>query len=557
GIQREKRALGYSVASVAGEDLQRKPNNDVAQLLNGKVAGVNITQTSGTTGAGMNIIIRGYTSINGTNQPLFIVDGVPFNTNTNTQSTFTGGSLNSSSRFLDLDPNNIAGIEVLKGLSASVLYGEQGRNGVVLITTKTGSAGAQNDDFEVSITQGVYATQIASLPEYQDVYGNGFHQFPAFFFSNWGDRIDNVDSVAHPYSQFRDPALAAAFADEFGGTQYAYRAYDNAAPFFDTGLASQTSLSLSGRSGNTSINSTISYATEDGFLPNNTLDKLNVGLGFDTKLSDRMRLNTSINVAVTDTKAPPLGASTGSSAAGSGSAIYANILYTPRTVDLNGLPFQNPITNESVYYRAGNDIPNPNWLVENTSATSSTTRLTGKMSLSYDILDNLTVTYRGGYDTYYEFQEYIINSGIGPGPANPILDQGLYRTTHIRNDIFDHTGLINYSKDLSSDLRLTALVGLNARLDRYDRDGLESTGQSTFGFIEHANFSATGPNNSFANPGFQNIQFRSAENLYAVYTSINLDYKDFLYLNVQARNDWSSTVESDQQSILYPSISAS
>ena len=181
GIQREKRALGYSVASVDKEALERRPNNDVAQLLTGQVAGVNITQTSGSAGAGMNIIIRGYSSVNGSNQPLFIVDGVPFNTNTNNTSGFTGGSLNSSSRFLDIDPNNIENIQVLKGLSATVLYGEQGRNGVVLVTTKTGSTGGDAGTFDVSITQGVFVSEIASLPDYQDIYGNGFHQFPAFF----------------------------------------------------------------------------------------------------------------------------------------------------------------------------------------------------------------------------------------------------------------------------------------------------------------------------------------------------------------------------------------
>ncbi|MFK7951660.1 MAG: SusC/RagA family TonB-linked outer membrane protein [Ekhidna sp.] len=553
GIQREKRALGYAVSSVDSDALERRPNNDVAQLLNGKVAGVNITQTSGTAGAGMNIIIRGYTSIGQSNQPLFIVDGVPFNTNTNADSGFTGGSLNSSSRFLDIDPNNIAGIEVLKGLSATVLYGEQGRNGVILITTKAGAAGRSKEAMSVTLTQGVFASKIASLPDYQDQYGNGFHQFPAFFFSNWGDDVSNVETVPHPYSQFRDPALLAAFP-EFAGVDYEYKAYDNAPAFFETGITSQTSLGLSASNGKTSVNSTISYVTEDGFMPNNNLEKINFGIGLDSKLGERLTLNTTMNLALTETSAPPLGASTGSSASGNGSAFYANILYTPTTVDLNGLPFENPLTGASVYYRGGNDIPNPNWLAEYTRFSSDVSRVSSKTSLTYDILDNLSVTYRGGYDTYYEFQEYVINKGIGPGPANTALNAGLYRTTHIRNSIWDHTGLINYNANLNQDLNLGVLVGVNARLDNFERDGLESTGQNAFGFIEHGNFTTTSSINSFQGT---DIQTRRQQNLYAVYTSVNLDFRDFLYLNLQARNDWSSTIEKDNQSILYPSASLS
>jgi TonB-linked SusC/RagA family outer membrane protein len=554
GISREKRSLGYSVTSVGKEALERRPNNDIAQLLNGQVAGVAVTSTSGTAGGGMNMIIRGYSSINGSNQPLFIVDGVPFNTNTNAESGFTGGSLNSSSRSLDIDPNNIAGIEVLKGLSATVLYGEQGRNGVVLITTKGGSAGSGAKGFDISLTQGVFASEIASLPEFQNTYGNGFHQFPAFYFSNWGDNVANVGTVNHPYSNFSDPSLISAFPEFQDGTQYEYKAYDNAAPFFRTGITSQTSLSLSGNTEKSSFSTTLSYINEEGFMPDNSLEKTNIGLGFNTKLTDKLTLNSTLNVALTETTAPPLGASTGSSASGDGSAFYANVLYTPRTVDLNGLPFEHPVDGRSVYYRGGNDIPNPNWLVKYTDANSSVSRLSGKTSLTYDIADNLSITYRGGYDTYYEFQEYIVNKGIGPGPANPVLNSGLYRTTHIRNNIWDHTALANYSKDINEDLNFSILVGANARLDTYKQDGLESTGQNKFGFVEHGNFVNKSSTNSFTGG---DIQRQQENNLYAIYSSINLDYKSFLYLNLQGRNDWSSTLEEDRNTIFYPSASVS
>jgi TonB-dependent SusC/RagA subfamily outer membrane receptor len=171
GIPQEKASLGYGVASLDKSSLQARSEKDVARLLRGKATGVDITQTSGMAGSGTNVIIRGYSSITGSNQPLFIVDGIPFNSDTNNDGSFASGGGASSSRFLDLDPNTIENVSILKGLSATVLYGEAGRNGVILITTKNGSAGSSAEKgFEISFTQNASATRVANLPDYQDTY---------------------------------------------------------------------------------------------------------------------------------------------------------------------------------------------------------------------------------------------------------------------------------------------------------------------------------------------------------------------------------------------------
>lgn len=138
GIKREKKALGYAVSSVGEEDLEQRADGDVARVLSGKASGVNITAAGGMSGSGTNVVIRGLSSFSGSNQALFVVDGVPFSSDTNAQGNFLDGNTGSS-RFLDLDPNNIASVEVLKGLAAATLYGTQGKNGVILITTKAGS----------------------------------------------------------------------------------------------------------------------------------------------------------------------------------------------------------------------------------------------------------------------------------------------------------------------------------------------------------------------------------------------------------------------------------
>jgi len=176
GIEREKKALGYAVSSFGSEDIAQKSDGDIGRVLRGKAPGVDVTQTNGMSGSGTNIIIRGYTSITQNNQPLFVVDGVPFNSESNEANNFLDGQTESS-RFLDLDPNSIESVNVLKGLSATVLYGEQGRNGVILVTTKNGSRiGVNNKKTEVTVSQSYFASEIASLPDFQNNFGGGFYQ---------------------------------------------------------------------------------------------------------------------------------------------------------------------------------------------------------------------------------------------------------------------------------------------------------------------------------------------------------------------------------------------
>ena len=183
GIKREARSLGYSVKRVGSEEIEQKGQADVARTLQGKVAGVNITNTTATSGSGTNIVIRGMTSITGSNQPLFIVDGVPFDASTPGGAFFNG--ITQSSRFLDLDPNSIESVDILKGLSATVLYGQQGRNGVILVTTKNGSSSQTQKGMEATVSHSIFLNDPV-LPDYQNDYCGGFHQLFGFFFSNGG-----------------------------------------------------------------------------------------------------------------------------------------------------------------------------------------------------------------------------------------------------------------------------------------------------------------------------------------------------------------------------------
>ncbi|GAB2491951.1 SusC/RagA family TonB-linked outer membrane protein [Algoriphagus taiwanensis] len=558
GIEREKKALGYAVTSVGNEQLENRPEADVARVLQGKVPGVNITSTNGMSGSGTNMVIRGYSSATGSNQPLFVVDGVPFNTSTNNANGFTTGGAATSSRFLDIDPNNIESMSVLKGLSATVLYGDQGRNGVILITTKSGAS--KRKAAEVTVNQSFFANEAASLPTYGQVYGNGFQQAPGFFFSNFGPRMDEGRTVNHPYATSSVAAVRNAFPEFWvdgvvGGTpvQYEYKAYaDPSEIFFRTGLVSNTSVQIAGGSDRTGFNASFGYTDEEGYLPGNELEKFNFGLGINSAITDKLSVNSSFTYAITNLLTPPVNAAFGSGPSGGIPSVFAHVLYTPRSVDLAGLPFENPVDRSSVYYRGGNDIVNPNWLVRNYVNSSDVSRFFNSTSVNYDINDNFSITYRLGLDTYSEVQELRYNRG---GPSSSLATtSGYYRTINITNTIWNQDLIINWKKDFSEKFGMSALIGGNSRFDDYEQVGVASQGQLAFGLFRHSNFTNSSSNDAYSGG---NMNFIVQERRFGVYTNLTFDYSDYLFLNLSARNDWTSTLEPENRSIIYPGASIS
>ncbi len=551
GIKKEKKALGYAVATISSDQIASKPSTDVARALTGKAPGVNITQTSGLSGSGTNIIIRGYSSINGSNQPLFVVDGVPFNSDTNTDRSFVQGGAAASSRFLDLDPNNIQEISVLKGLSATTLYGQAGRNGVILVTTKSGSSSDANKKFEISFSQSNFFNEIANLPDYQDEYGNGFYQNYSQAFSNWGPRFQGANPsqfggnflgisdngyvlVPHPYTQTN---FSEAFP-EFAGQSYEYRPYDSVEQFFDTGNVVTTSVGVNGSNGSTTYAVNAGRTVDEGFIDGNVYKRFNLSAGGSSKLSNNFTVSSSFNYANTERDTPPTAVGFGSNPAGA--SVFANILYTPRSVDLFGLPFENPLTNESVYYRAGNDIQNPRWTLKNIKDTESVRRFFGNVQAVYQINDWLNASYRLSLDSYSQHSERRANRG------GVQIVGGQFRTTNFFNSVWDHTFSLNFDKDLNDDFNLNGTIGFNPRRETADFDTTISTQQFIYNNFTHGNFEE-----QTAGSG------TTRQNIVGAYASATLGYKDFLYLTAAARNDWVSNLQPDTRSLFYPSASVS
>ena len=543
GIKREKKALGYSVSTVNKKDLELRPEGDIARVLTGKAAGVNIINTSGISGSGTNITIRAIGTITGNSTPLFIVDGVPFGGGTNENAGFTYGN-QTSSRFLDLDPNNIENVSILKGLSATTLYGELGRNGVILISTKNGSGSKGPKKTEISLSQSYFVNTISNLPEYNTKYGGGFDLSNGVtFFSNWGGAFTNPPVlVNHPYGR---ASLNAAFP-EYIGAKYEYKQYkNNVKDFFRTGNAKNTSLNISGSGSNAVYNANFSYLDDAGFIPGNNLNKLTFGIGGNAKLSNNFTVSGAFNYVTTKVKSPPTSTSFGSSA--SNASVFGDVLYTPTSVDLQGLPWENPLDHSHVYYRSNNGIQNPRWTLANSFTEDNVNRAYGNIQLKYDFSKGVSLSYRVGYDNYSEEQLYAQNKG------GAYVPDGTMRTSIGNNTIWDQTLLFNITEDLNNNFKLSVDAGINVRNDLFKQTGFTSTKQLVYGLLNHANFVNHTP---YSEDG-SNLNYQTDLETIGAFVQTSLGYKDYLYLNLGARNSWSSSLESNHNSILYPSATLS
>lgn len=564
GIQKEKQALGYAVAEVGADQLEQKSEGDIARILTGKASGVQITQQSGLSGSATNIIIRGLNSFSTSNQALFIVDGVPFSNDTNPQGTFINGN-NGSSRFLDLDPNNIESVNVLKGLAAATLYGSQGKNGVILITTKGGKAsrGGVSKKSEITVSTSIFFNEIASLPDYQNEYGNGFDQAFGWFFSNWGPNFrkagvdgwgndgafDDQGTLPHPYSTAAAATGIPQAFPEFANARYEWRPYDSVKNFFKTGTVVNTSINARGSSddGKISYNLNYGHLEDKGFTPGNSIIRNNISVGGSAQLSNKFTISGTLNYSRTNFVSPPVALSTGNGATGSGSSVFGDLWFTPRSIDFESLPFQNPITGGSVYYRQDNSIQHPRWTVANSGTEQLTNRVFGNASVGYDIDDHLNLNYRVGIDVYSENNlNYQNKGGVNSNSGDARLLSGIYSTWNNTNTIWDHNLVLTGNYDLTEQVGFAFNVGGTSRREVFDQNGISSDGQQVFGVLRHFNFL----NNN-------EIQLYTERNLVGLYGQFDFDYDNFIYLTLSGRNDWASNFAKENRTLFYPSASLS
>lgn len=530
GIKRNPKDLGYSVSSVKNTDVTENSEPDLIRAINGKVPGVNVNLSTGVAGAANQITIRGTSSLTGNTQPLIIVDGVAYsNTEVTTSDQTTGGG-GYESALSSLDPNNIASINVLKSTAASALYGSRAMNGVIVITTKSGSPGNNvNNKLSVTYSNGTYFENIANLPDYQNKYGAGNN----FQYNNvngsWGPSFSSLETVP-TWSN-----LLNAFPGQFNPTQPYKAKPNNVKDLFRTGTVLENSLNMNytGEEGN--FNLTLSDLNQDGYIPFNTYDRTSFSTGGSFKLKNGLTIGGNMSYSTTK----QVGGFFGENQYDGASSSFARVLFLARDWDFN-LPYEDPITGGSVVPNGGYD--HPLWSWKHDQIITNTQRTVSGINLSYSFNDNISASYRLGINKYNLDRRQIRDK-------NSRADQGVgsITTDNFSNEDIESTLLINFDYALTDKIGLAAIIGHNVFQNSTERVGFygrEFSVPDVFSLRNTKNVSNL-------------IDDRTRKRTIGAFADVTLSYDNYLFLNGTARNDWTSTLPTNNRSYFYPSGSLS
>ncbi|WP_457068213.1 SusC/RagA family TonB-linked outer membrane protein [Hymenobacter sp. UYAg731] len=536
GIERDTRSLGYATQQIKADQISQKSEPNVLSALQGKVSGVTITNSSGLPGSSTNINIRGITSLQGSNQPLFVVDGIPISNSldrTNGGSLGTLGGAQTSNRALDIDPESVESINILKGPAAAALYGSRAASGAVVITTKSGRNA--NKKLEITATSGFALQQVYGIQKFQNDYGQGLS----------GINLTAIPAAGGVYGDI-NTAGAASWGPRFGttptlanglllgnGALLPYRAYeDNISGFFRTGRLLTNGVSLRGGNADQNFILSVNNTDQKGISEFNDLTRTNIQLGGATKLLNKVTAGGSVNFTTTN----QLG-----SAIGNGSSAFGTLVNIPRSYDLQGLPYVNPTTGRSVFF-AGTD--NPRWNREFVTTTSDLTRFISVANVAYNITPWLNVMYRAGLDTYTDRRKGVFTPGAARVPTGQVLDQVFFRS--------EFTGdlIATMKKDnlFVEGLNANLLLGQQVNSRRFQSVTSRADNLLVAGF----------PNSSvasvYSNGTGENTSLRR---LLGYYGSLDLAYNNYLFLTLTGRADQSSTLPKNNNTFFYPSISGS
>jgi TonB-linked SusC/RagA family outer membrane protein len=537
GIQREVKSLGYGVERVGGDKVSQVSEPDPLRAMSGKIAGVNIIGTSGSAGSATRITIRGNSSLLGATQPLIVVDGIPYDNSTNgVGNQLTGGGA-FGSRFQDIDPNNIATINVLKGAAASALYGTRGANGVLVITTKTGGSRPSKKGMEVSVSSGISFENISNLPDYQNTYGTGVNGAYQQVNGNWGTPFigtrdyANVATIPHWYDGI--PGF-----ENLWGTTVPYQAYpNNTKDFFRTGTVYDNSIGFTAGNDKSNLAVIISNTTQNGYVPSEEFKRTNFSVGGNSTLDNGLVIGGNLAYTNSFQHNTQGGAI---NAVGNGSA-FGRILFQGRNWDLQGQPYQNPVTNGSIYFVDVSQSDNPIWSTKNAGLESNTDRYVASFNIGYNIKEWLNVTWRAGVNGYnQQTKDWFRPGSRGAGGSGQVTNMNV-RFQELQSDL-----LLTFNKDLSPDLNLRAILGHGFNQRVTENQAYQGTGYVDFYINDIDNTNAVIPIGGNY----------SKRRIVGVYADVSLGYKDFLFLNLTGRNDQSSTLPVANNSFFYPSVSA-
>lgn len=539
---------------------------DALRSLSGLHPSIQITSTGGISGSGTNAIIRGYSSLNATSDPLIIIDGIRFDSGNNQNSSVFsgGGTVTTPNRSFDISASEIIDIEILSSLDATIRYGEEAKDGVIIITTNREVESSLNDELSFQVQQSVYRTQIASRPDYQDEFGMGFDGTNFLTYSSWGPSFseqdpsffpgsfqginDGIVLLNHPLSNH---SLTNVAFPEFDNATYPYIAQPSAIDeFFNSGYSSETSIAAKYKKGGYFLNANYSGNWENGFTPNNTFKRNSFGTYFSYPLIESVRGRSTLNFIFTDVFTPTLSAGGGSGRdqIDAGPSIFSDLFYTPRSLGFD-FPYQNPESGGSAYYRVGNDILNPRWTAENAKAVNKTNRIYGKTEVEFSPTGNLNILYRYSFESYDENQEYRLNPTF---IANYPYQTGLFQTIELDRNHYEQLLLITLDNQGNENLKFDSDFGLNYNSEFINETGLESVDIRQLGIFEHDNFRSQIPVSSFTNDEFTFFHERRSFGFFAK----SIAYlNNWVYSELGLRGEWNSSLQHQNLSAWYPAVS--
>ncbi len=557
GVEREKKALGYAVTEIKGQEVAKSSTLSPVLALKGKVAGVDIAPTEGSVFGGSRITIRGNSTLGGNNQPIFVVDGVIVDNDLSGGNEYGGADWGNNLKNLNAD--NFESVTILKGAAATALYGSRALNGAVVIVTKKGSA---RQGIGVDVSQTLNTKRVYEGPAFQNIYGEGA---PPGYDSSLPDMFNpsgyfHTNSAGEPYLEGTTGGgwVPISYGHPMDGTQVRdwdgeWINYDpqpnNFLDTYDNGLYSNTNVTLNGGSDKSTFLVSTSYTKEDGTFPRNTFERLGLFTKVTHRLNDFVATQIGVDYARSNSQNPPTNIGQ-YFISGSWPRNYNTSKWKHQyQASHGGVPNSN--YNDPLSSVPGSDV----WfnVFENTATSlEESLRLTG--DVTFTITEWFNIKVNGYINNYYTKAE---GKELGQGYANA---GGYYRLEHARKEQNDIQLWLNINKNLTPDLftRFSVIGELWKNTESFTRTetdgGLVVPGQYTIGNSKNLPKAFAG----FYDPG-NNIM--GSKNLNSVYSFLDVEYKDMLFLQVTARNDWSSTLTyangSGNNSYFYPSASLS
>ncbi len=529
GQERSKRALGYGVETIDGSIVRETGESNVVQTMAGKLSGVQVIQSSGAAGAASFIRIRGNATFTQNNQPLFVIDGVPIdNSQSLTEDLRAGVAL--SNRAIDINPDDIENISVLKGGAAAALYGTRGANGVILITTKKGSL---NSGFKVNFNSSMEITQVNKLPAYQTDYAQGwggaYYAPSTGWFGSWGPRISDLGFDASGEIT-DDPAAMVA------GSQGTVPSFNNPENFFQNGLRVNNSLSFTGGNDRSSFYFSLSDLRDQGVVPLNNFSRTSARLSASSNVTDNLKVGGSLAFTTSGGRRIQQGSNL--------SGLMLGLMRTPASFD-NSNGATDP-EDESAYinpdgsqrnYRGSGGYDNPYWTINRNPFEDNVNRVFGYVNFQYLPYEWLTLNYKVGVDNYSDRRKQIISIGSRTVPAGRIMED-VYNYTEFNHDL---TARMNKKW---GKLDGSLLLGFNA--NQRNLNNLYGQGD---GLVINDFYNMSNAATQLVSQGIDRRRISG------VYGEATLGYAEQLYLTLTARRDQASTFGDVGESIFYPSAS--